>query len=339
MDERVAEYIRRTVLRIPRSEMGKMLATWGFLSETQLQSLNIHQLKENVSQEVVRLSMLFIVKYFSSDNYTYRDKKLWTVYQMTKEGDEYDIFDLADFKKKFKRSLQSALKNVTISFKEFEDNAIWIRIAWGTQYTKPNQYKPSYVAYISQTPYVFISSSRNKNCKPLLLQALLIAASYSDIHEMDLRSHCLDSLKDILLKRCSQKFQTHHPQPQQERNCILQRVDPNIVKEDKLKKERTERINEEAFGDGPQPKLEFAQYKLETMFRNEQENGILNNKDPFRCMVKFSSPHLLESLKSLAPAGLADVPPSPLLTCITQKARNYFRINERKSALSQTLAS
>lgn len=39
-------------------------------------------------------------------------------------------------------------------------------------------------------------------------------------------------------------------------------VDPNIVKEDKLKKERTERINEEAFGDGPQPKLEFAQYKV-----------------------------------------------------------------------------
>ncbi|XP_053255555.1 centromere protein N isoform X1 [Podarcis raffonei] len=346
MDERVAEYIRRTVLRIPRSEMGKMLATWGFLSETQLQSLNIHQLKENVSQEVVRLceeNHATIQHAADLDiiyNYTYRDKKLWTVYQMTKEGgDEYDIFDLADFKKKFKRSLQSALKNVTISFKEFEDNAIWIRIAWGTQYTKPNQYKPSYVAYISQTPYVFISSSRNKNCKPLLLQALLIAASYNDIHEMDLRSRCLDSLKDILLKRCSQKFQTHHPQPLQERNCILQRVDPNIVKEDKLKKERIERVNEEAFGDGPQPKLEFAQYKLETTFRNEQENGILNNKDPFRCMVKFSSPHLLESLKSLAPAGLADVPPSPLLTCITQKARNYFRINERKSALSQTLAS
>lgn len=30
-------------------------------------------------------------------------------------GDEYDIFDLADFKKKFKRSLQSALKNVSIN--------------------------------------------------------------------------------------------------------------------------------------------------------------------------------------------------------------------------------
>ncbi|XP_034975801.1 centromere protein N isoform X2 [Zootoca vivipara] len=312
MDEIVAEYIRRTVLRIPRSEMGKMLTTWGFLSETQLQSLNIHQLKENVSQEVVKLceeNHATIQHAADLDiiyNHTYRDKKLWTVYQMTREeGDEYDIFDLVEFKKKFKRSLQSALKNVTISFKEFEDNVIWIRIAWGTQYTKPNQYKPSYVAYISQAPYVFISNSRYRNCIPLLLQ----------------------------------KFQTHHPQPLQERNCILQRVDPNIVKEDKLKNERIERINEEVFGDGPQPKLEFAQYKLETMFRNEQENGILKNKEGFRCLVKFSSPHLLESLKSLAPAGLADVPPSPLLTCITQKARNYFRINDRKSALSQTLAS
>ncbi|XP_061450541.1 centromere protein N isoform X2 [Rhineura floridana] len=347
MDETVAEYIRRTVLRIPRSEIAKMLATWGFLSEIQLQSLNIHQIKENVSQEVVQLceENCATIKHAANldiiYNYTYRDKKLWTVYQMTREaGDESDFFDLANFKKKFKRGLQSALKNVTISFKEFEDNAIWIRIAWGTQCTKPNQYKPSYVVYHSQTPYVFISNSIYRSCIQLLCQALLVATSYNDIHEMDLRSRCLDSLKDIVLKRYSKSFQTDHPRPLQERNSTLERVDPRIIQEDKLKKERIQRINQEAFGDGPQPKLEFAQYKLETAFRNEQEQekGILRNKEPFRCMVKFSSPHLLESLKSLAPAGMADAPLSPLLTCITQKARNYFKISEKKSALSQSFA-
>lgn len=55
MDETVAEYIRRTVLRIPRSETSKMLASWGFLSETQLQSLKIHYFKEKVSEAVVEL--------------------------------------------------------------------------------------------------------------------------------------------------------------------------------------------------------------------------------------------------------------------------------------------
>ncbi|XP_062996991.1 centromere protein N isoform X2 [Elgaria multicarinata webbii] len=342
MDETVAEYIRRTVLRIPCSEIGKMLATWGFLTETQLQSLNIHQKKEKVSQEVVQLceENCATIKHAADldmiYNYTFREKRVWSVYQMTREeGDENYFFDLVDFKKKFKRSLRSALKNVTISFKEYEDNAIWIRIAWGTQYTKPNQYKPTYVVYLSQTPYIFISNSTKRSCIPLLFQALLIAAHYSDTHEMDLRSHCLDSLKDILLKRYSQSFQTHHPQPLEEKNSTLK---SGIIQEDKHEKEKIQRINREAFADGPQPKLEFAQYKLETMFRSEQENVVLNNKEPFRCMVKFSSPHLLEALKSLAPAGLADAPLSPLLTCITQKARNYFKIRERNGALSQSFA-
>lgn len=59
---------------------------------------------------------------------------------------------------------------VTISFREYEDNAIWIRIAWGTPYTKPNQYKTSYVVYHSQTPYVFISASTLRSNLPLLCQ-------------------------------------------------------------------------------------------------------------------------------------------------------------------------
>lgn len=55
MDETVAEYIRRTVLKIPRGEIKSMLQKWGFLSEAQLQTINFHQVKDNVSQEVVHL--------------------------------------------------------------------------------------------------------------------------------------------------------------------------------------------------------------------------------------------------------------------------------------------
>lgn len=55
MDETVAEYIRRTVLKMPRDEIKMMLEKWGFLSEAQLQTLNFHQKKENISQEVVQL--------------------------------------------------------------------------------------------------------------------------------------------------------------------------------------------------------------------------------------------------------------------------------------------
>ncbi|KFQ23218.1 PREDICTED: centromere protein N [Merops nubicus] len=335
MDETVAEYIRRTVLKIPRNEIKILLQKWGFLSEAQLETINFHQIKDNISQQVVQLceensadikqaAVLDIIY-----NYIYPNKRVWSVYQMKKTGEEIEIFDLKDFKKEFKRQLRSALKNVTISFREYEDNAIWIRIAWGTPYKKPNQYKTSYVVYHSQTPYVFISASVLKSNLPLLCQALVVASNYRDIREMELRSHSLNSLKDIVFKRYSQNFQTYHPKPLQERSVAPENVDLRIINENKSEKERIQRVTREIFGDGPQPKLEIAQYKLETMFKSDPKMGVLNRKEPFRCLVKFSSPHLLESLKSLAPVGMADAPLSPLLTCIPQKARNYFKIREK----------
>ncbi|NXI55956.1 CENPN protein, partial [Chloroceryle aenea] len=344
MDETVAEYIRRTVLKIPRDEMKTMLQQWGFLSEAQLQTINFHQKKENVSQDVVQLceeNSADIKQAAVLDmiyNYMYPNKRVWSVYQMKKKGDETEFFDLTNFKKIFKRLLQSALKNVTINFREYEDNAIWIRIAWGTPHTKPNQYKTSYVVYHSQTPYVFISVSVLKSNLPLLCQALLVASSYHDICEMELRSHSLNSLKDIVFKRYSQNFQTYNPRPLQERKVTPQN-DLRIIHENRDEKERIQRVTWEAFGDGPQPKLEFAQYKLETMFRSGPKMDVLDKKEPFRCLVKFSSPHLLESLKSLAPVGMADAPLSPLLTCIPQKARNYFKIREKRSLFPESFSS
>ncbi|GAB0195478.1 centromere protein N [Grus japonensis] len=344
MDETVAEYIRRTVLKIPRDEIKTMLQKWGFLSEAQLQTINFHQLKDNISQDVVQLceensadikqaAVLDIIY-----NYIYPNKRVWSVYQMNKTGEETDFFDLTDFKKKIKRRLRSALKNVTITFREYEDNAVWIRIAWGTPYTKPNQYKTSYVVYHSQTPYVFISASVLKSNLPLLCQALVVASNYHDIREMELRSHSLNSLKDIVFKRYSQNFQTYYPKPLRERD-VAPETDLRIIQENKNEKERIERVNREIFGDGPQPKLEFAQYKLETMFKSDPKMDVLDKKEPFRCLVKFSSPHLLESLKSLAPAGMADAPLSPLLTCIPQKARNYFKIREKKGLFPGSFVS
>ncbi|NXL98432.1 CENPN protein, partial [Tyrannus savana] len=345
MDETVAEYIRRTVLKIPRDEIKMMLQKWGFLSEAQLQTLNFHQLKDNISQEVVQLceensadikqaAVLDIIY-----NHIYQNKRMWSVYQMRKTGEELEYFDLTDFKKKFKRRLRSALKNVTITFKEYEDNAIWIRVAWGTPYRQPNQYKPSYVVYHSQTPYVFISASVLKSNLPLLCQALIVASNYHDIREMELRSHSLNSLKDIVFKRYSQNFQTYCPKPLQGKAVEPENVDLRIVNENRSEKERIHRLNQETFGDGPQPILQFAQYKLETMFKSSPEMDVLDKKEPFRCLVKFSSPHLLESLKSLAPAGMADAPLSPLLTCIPQKARNYFRIREKRGLLPESFLS
>uniref|UniRef100_A0A2K5QEZ3 Centromere protein N n=1 Tax=Cebus imitator TaxID=2715852 RepID=A0A2K5QEZ3_CEBIM len=293
MDETVAEFIKRTILKIPMNELITILKAWDFLSENQLQTINFRQRKESLVQHLVRLC--------EEKHASLNDAAL------------LDII-------------------VTVSFRETEENAVWIRIAWGTQYTKPNQYKPTYVVYYSQTPYAFTSSSRLRRNAPLLGQALTVASKHHQIVKMDLRSRYLDSLKAIVFKQYNQIFETHNSTtPLQERNLGLDiNMDSRIIHENIAEKERVQQITQETFGDYPQPRLEFAQYKLETKFKSDLNGSILaEREEPLRCLIKFSSPHLLEALKSLAPAGIADAPLSPLLTCIPNKRMNYFKIRDK----------
>uniref|UniRef100_A0A8C0I295 Centromere protein N n=1 Tax=Balaenoptera musculus TaxID=9771 RepID=A0A8C0I295_BALMU len=319
MDETVSEFFRRTILKIPMTEMMTILKTWNFLSENQLQTVNFRQRKESLVQDLVLLC--------EENRASLKDAALLDII-----CEDIDLFDMEQFKSSFKKILKRALKNVTVSFRDAEENAVWIRIAWGTQYRKPNQYKPAYVVYYSQTPYAFTSSSQLKSNLPLLGQALTIASKHHQIVKMDLRSRYLDSLKAIVFKQYNQTFETHNSTtPLQERSLGLDiNMDSRIIHENKIEKERVQRVTQEIFGDYPQPRLEFAQYKLETKFKSDLNGGILaEREEPLRCLVKFSSPHLLEALKSLAPAGIADAPLSPLLTCIPNKGMNYFKIRDK----------
>lgn len=334
MDEVIAEFIRRTFLKCSLAQMMPLLKAWGFLTDRQLETLTMRG-KERLIQQILQFCEEVPA---SGDNAAALDlvfnhlrcnNKHWYVYQMSKTPDEEtEFFDMADFKRQFKKNLKS-VANVTVHFKEF-DNAQWIRIAWGTHSKRPNQYSPTFVVYHSQTPYVFITGLR-RSCRAYLCQALVIATKYSQIQEMDLSSRCLDSLKQIVFKRYHQAFQTHYPKHSKETKAAPEPVDPRVTFENKKEKERIQNWTKEVFGEGPQPKLEFAQYKLETMFRDPSDNDTLSHKeDPFRCVVKFSSPHLLESLKLLAPSGIAEAPLSQLLTCIPSKARNHFKIGEKR---------
>ncbi|XP_006860207.1 PREDICTED: centromere protein N isoform X3 [Chrysochloris asiatica] len=305
MDETVAEFIKRIILKIPMTEMMTILKTWDFLSEHQLQTINFRQRKEALMHNLV----LFCEEKCASLNdaasldiiYTqvFRHQKLWDVFKMSKKtGRDPDPFDEDHFKRSFMKVLRRALQNVTVSFRDGEENAMWIRIAWGTHNTKPNQYKATYMVYYPQTPYVFISFSRLKRNLPLL----------------------------------SQVFETHNStSPLQERSLWLNtNMDLRIIHENQLEKERVLKVTQETFGDYPQPRLEFAQYQLETKFKSNFGTSILaDREEPLRCLIKFSSPHLMEALKSLAPAGIADAPLSPLLTCIPNKGMNYFKIRDK----------
>lgn len=58
---------------------------------------------------------------------------------------------------------------VSIKIKKHTDEAVWIRIAWGDAFTRPNHLKPTYVVHYLHSPYVFVTSLTLKQ-KPLLSQ-------------------------------------------------------------------------------------------------------------------------------------------------------------------------
>ncbi|XP_006152656.1 centromere protein N isoform X2 [Tupaia chinensis] len=280
MDETVAEFIRRTILKIRMTEMMTILKAWNFLSDNELQTINFRQRKESLVQHLI---LLCEEKHASLNDaalldiiYTqvHQHQKVWDVFQMSKEpGEDVDLFDMEQFKSSFKKILQRALKN-----------------------------------------------------------ALTIASKHHQIVKMDLRSHYLDSLKAIVFKQYNQTFEIHNSTtPLEERSLGLDiNIDSRIIHENAIEKNRVQRVTQETFGDYPQPRLEFAQYKLETKFKSDLNGGVLaERQEPLRCLIKFSSPHLLEALKSLAPAGIADAPLSPLLTCIPNKGMNYFKIRDK----------
>ncbi|XP_063801438.1 centromere protein N isoform X3 [Pseudophryne corroboree] len=204
-------------------------------------------------------------------------------------------------------------------------------------YTHANTKKKTWDVYQMSMPpdpemgLVDVSELKEKFKKTIhaaMKNALLCAAGYSQIQQMDLKCRCLESLKDIVFKRFNQPFQSYLSRSQQEIKVTPAVVDQRVTYENMKDKERINQLTRETFGDGSLPNLEFATYKLETSFKGE--SGISNAIEPFRCVVKFSSPHLLESIRSLGPAGISETPVSSLLSCIPHRARNIYKIAEKK---------
>uniref|UniRef100_A0A5F8G3Y8 Centromere protein N n=1 Tax=Monodelphis domestica TaxID=13616 RepID=A0A5F8G3Y8_MONDO len=111
MDEIVAEFIRRTLLKIPAVDILKILKIWNFLPESQLETIKLHQCKESLSQDVVELCQVIIINWYHQ---TCPNRKIWTVYEMTKfPGEEVDLSDMEEFKDSFKKILQRNLRNGT----------------------------------------------------------------------------------------------------------------------------------------------------------------------------------------------------------------------------------
>ncbi|XP_072136042.1 centromere protein N isoform X1 [Mobula birostris] len=342
-----AEYITKVLSRFRMVDFPELLKSWDLLSEEQLQSVDFNggtkkdvilQLAALCEENGVTLQQVADLDIICNCAFP---KRRWCTYQMfsSKDAEEAKLFDFQVFRETFGRNLEMLIRNVMINILEHKE-AVWIRIAWGKRHSPPNQQRPSYVVYYPQTPYVFMSSLAAQY-RVYVSQALVLATEHNMLKELDLRGHCLNSLRDIALKRYNPTLSAHYRRPLQQLNSNQNSVaqDQRITVENLREKEEAKKLTAVAFGEGSLPKLEEVQYRLQTVFKDERNMGILSDRNkPFRCVAKFSSPNILESLRALPELGIADVPISTMFSSIAEKGKNYFKITDKRTVGHNTSA-
>nr|XP_046205182.1 centromere protein N-like [Oncorhynchus gorbuscha] len=332
MDDSTKRILQRLVRRIPYQMLQKMLGKWAHLSREDLQSLDFTQPKWVLTEHllalceenglgvkhITELEMIYIIEN--------PNQGMWHGFELLDAEEDAPSIELTQFKEQFKANLTELISHVSIKIKKHTDEAIWIRVAWGDNFTKPYHLKPTYVVHHLQTPYVFVTGLTSKY-KPLLNQALVLATRYGSMKDAHLSGRNLTAIRDLLMRQYQQVFPTKNPKPLQEKNPVPR--NPNIEKEHAENTENRLQMACEAFGDGTLPQLQKAVYKLETKFRDNSNKTLTGREEPFRGVVEFASTNLLESLRHCVSSGMASTPVTPLLSSITQKGRNYFVITDK----------
>ncbi|XP_046898040.1 centromere protein N [Hypomesus transpacificus] len=333
MDESTIRILQKLIRQIPAQSLQTMLTKWAHFTRQQIMSLNFKLTKAVLTEDILvlceengltvkhitELEMLYVI-----DN---PNHGMWYAYQFLDAVDETQPTELTQFKKKFKIHLKQLISHVSIKIKKHTDEAVWIRVAWGDSFTRPNHMKPTYVVHHLQTPYVFVSNLTAKH-RPLLNQALVLACGYCSVKDAQLSGRKLTSIRDLLMRQYQQVFSTKYQQHPLTEN-VAPPKNPNIEREQAENAGNRIQMACEAFGSGKVPELQTAIYKLETRFKDRSNQHMTGRDDPFRCVVKFASPNLLESLKHCVSSGMASTPVTPLLSSITQKGRNYFVITDK----------
>uniref|UniRef100_A0A8C1P7E8 Centromere protein N n=1 Tax=Cyprinus carpio TaxID=7962 RepID=A0A8C1P7E8_CYPCA len=326
MDTQATSVLNRIIRRIPNKNIENLLKKWSCLSADQLRALDYTRPKWMIVEHVIsfceenRLNLKHITTLEMIYHIENPDQGTWHACQLAEAQDDAVCVELTQFKEQFKAHLHGVIRHISIKMKKHEDEAIWIRIAWGDNFSKPNHLKPTYVVHHLHTSYVFISNLMAKH-KIFLCPALVIATKHGSIKDGHLSTRSLTAMRDLPLRRYQQVNHQGSPNP-----CI--------GKEHGDHEEMRHQMSCEAFGHSPSPKLETAVYRLETRYRGKGNQTLSDRKEFFRGVVRFSSSSLLDSLRHCVASGMAEGPVTPLLSAITQRGRNYFVITDKGPGVS-----
>ncbi|XP_047436114.1 centromere protein N [Mugil cephalus] len=332
MEDSTRRVLQRLITKIPSQMLETTLEKWGRLTEAQLQSLDFTQSKwaltqkllaicEEEEMEIKHITELEMIHVMDNPN-----MGMWNAYQLLDPEDEAHSVGLLQFNQQFKFHIRQLRNNVSVKIKKHTDEAVWMQIAWGDILSQPNHLKPTYVVHYLQSPYVFVTSLTSK-LKPLFSQAFLLSTKYQAIKDANLKGRNLTAIKDLLMRQYQQMFPTDYPSLLTEKkDQTVSNLD--IEKEQAKAAAKRHQLACEAFGNGMLPQLQSAVYKLETRFKDHTNKIMTEREEPFRCVVKFASTNLLESLRHCASSGIAATPVTPLLSSVPLKGRNYFVITD-----------
>ncbi|MEQ2159576.1 hypothetical protein AMECASPLE_029375 [Ameca splendens] len=340
MDDSAKRLLQRLVRRIPTQMLRDTLDKWERLTAKQRAFVDFTQSKWTITQELLAVceERELSVKHIAELEMIYvignPNQGMWHTFQLVDAEDDAHSLELVQFKEQFKSHLSELKRNVAVKIKKHTDEAVWIRIAWGDTFSRPNHLKATYVVHYLQTPFVFVSGLLSKH-KPLLLQALTLSTRHQGIKDANLSGQKLTAIRDLLMRQYQHVFPTKYPSPLAERNRSVSNL--HIENEQAEASANRHRMAGEAFGNGMLPALQSAVYKLETKFRDLTNETMTERDKPLRCVVKFSSPNILESLRHCASTGIASTPVTPLLSSIPLKGRNYFVITDNAPSASSQM--
>ncbi|CAB4406419.1 unnamed protein product [Rhizophagus irregularis] len=237
---------------------------------------------------------------------------------------------------------------------EFEKNW-WIRISIHDG-VPPNTLPVSsniiYVIYFTNSEHLLCSNIKREH-KEFIMQGLLKTFVCNEIEECDLKGKYADSLEKLLLHRQSQGTYSRYRLNQVDDNPLLfpskkpkkdeiinisdipENIDQfeDMMDEDNilLLKQRDTAANDN-FGPNEQPSLDMVEIKLSTPLHTSNND---DQSTPLSMTVLFEGTNVIEGIKKMIMAGIAEPPLPAYLADIHSNGRNYIEVDENNVVIKK----
>ncbi|CAG8564114.1 21_t:CDS:2 [Funneliformis mosseae] len=213
--------------------------------------------------------------------------------------------------KDFRASFITLDTTLAIFQSSFEKNW-WIRISIHDG-IPPNVLPIStniiYAIYFTNSEHLLCSNIKREH-KEFIMQGLLKTFVCNEIEEWDLKGKYVDSLEKLLLHRQSQGTYSRYR---------LNQVDDNplLLPSKKLKKD--DAVVDDDFGPNEQPSID-----LTFPLHNDQMNDSMS----LSATVLFEGTNVIEGLKKMITAGIAEPPLPAYLADLHSNGKNYIEVDE-----------